>query len=85
MTKLLPENIARTLPLWPMVSDAKPAIALMSVFVGMKGTAKELGLTAQNIFAFKSNDYEKVNLIFNKYLKCVAFLLIIYDNLNNFD
>ena len=51
-----------------MVSDAKPAIALMSVFVGMKGTAKELGLTAQNIFAFKSNDYEKVNLIFNTFV-----------------
>ena len=64
-----------------MVSDAKPAIALMSVFVGMKGTAKELGLTAQNIFAFKSNDYEKVNLIFNTF---VAFWLIICDNLNNF-
>ena len=62
MTKLVPENIARTLPLWPLVTNAKPAIGLLCVYVGMKGTAKELGLTAQNIFSFKTH-FEKVNFI----------------------
>ena len=60
LAKLLPVNVARTLPLWPVVSNSKPAIGLLSVFVGMKGTAKELGVTAQNIFATKNNDLEKV-------------------------
>ena len=60
LTKLLPENVARKLPMWSVLSDSKPAIGLLSIFIGMKGTDKELGLTAQNLFSMKSNDMEKV-------------------------
>ena len=32
----------------------------MGAFVGLKGTAEELGLTAQNILYTNTNDLEKV-------------------------
>lgn len=60
LTKFLPENVARTLPMWPILANSKPAIGLMGAFVGLKGTDKELGLTAQNILSINTNDLEKV-------------------------
>ena len=60
MTKLLPENVARKSPMWSVPSDSKQAIGLLSIFIGLMGTAKELGLTAQNLFGTNGNDFEKV-------------------------
>lgn len=61
---MLPENVARTLPVWSILSDFKPGIGLMTVFIGLKGTDKELGLTNQNTFAMKGNDMGKVLNLF---------------------
>ena len=58
--QMLPEKVAKQSPIWPVVSNAKPGIGVLSVFLGLKGTAEELGLTAQNIFVLKGNDCEKV-------------------------
>jgi len=58
--KLLPEDVARTSPTWPLACSAKPGIGCFSVFVGLKGTTEELGLSAQNVWAFSGNHSEKV-------------------------
>ena len=58
--KLLPEDVAQTSPTWPLVCSAKPGVGCFSVFVGLRGTTEELGLTAQNIWAYNGNHYEKV-------------------------
>lgn len=62
--KLLPEEVARTSPIWPLACSAKPGIGCFSVFVGLKGTTEELGLSSQNVWAYCGKDSEKV--IINK-------------------
>jgi all-trans-retinol 13,14-reductase len=61
---LLPENIAKKSPSWPLTSAIKPAIGNLSVFIGIKGSSKELGLSAQNVWFSSSttSDVENVNL-----------------------
>ena len=61
--KLLPENVARKSPMWSELSKMKQGRALLGVYIGMKGTDKELGITPQNVLVAKTNDFEKVNNI----------------------
>ena len=65
--KLLPESVARKAPVWPIVSSAKPGIGLLAVFVGLKGSAKELGFTAQNGGIFTSFNGEEVLTLLLRY------------------
>lgn len=70
---LLPENLAKTSPCWPLTTSMKPGIGCLSVFIGLRGTTEELGLKAQNVWAFNGSSSEDVilkNLLFKppKYL-----------------
>jgi hypothetical protein len=60
---MLPENIAKKLPSWPLTSDIKPAAGNISVFIGLKGSPKELGLTAQNVWIYSGSNTEDVCII----------------------
>lgn len=55
MTKLLPEAVAKTSPVWPLTRTSQPGIGCLSVFIGLRGTSEELGLKAQNTWAFTSS------------------------------
>ncbi|XP_046452890.1 all-trans-retinol 13,14-reductase-like isoform X2 [Daphnia pulex] len=55
---LLPENIAKTSPAWPLTSAMKPGIGCLSVFIGLRGTAEELGLKAENLWVFTDSSLE---------------------------
>ena len=46
----------------------------MGAFVGLKGTDKELGLTAQNILVSKTNDFEKVRNLNINYIYLIYLL-----------
>ena len=56
MKLLSSEGVARTTPVGPLISTAGPGIGLLFVFIGLKGSAKELGLSAHNGMAFTSFD-----------------------------
>lgn len=60
LLKLLPEKVAQASPSWPIACNAKPGIGCLSVFIGLRGTSEELGLKAQNVWAFTKTDSEKV-------------------------
>lgn len=75
--QLLPEKVAKKSPVWPVVSKANPGIGLLSVFLGLKGTAEELGLTAQNFFVLKGNNCEKVTTKID-YIYHIIFMLTFF-------
>lgn len=50
----------------------KPGVGCLSVFIGLRGTAEELGLKAQNVWAFTGNDSEEVNN-YNHFFKSLKF------------
>jgi len=56
--KLLPENIANQSICWPLVHRSQPSAGCLSIFIGLKGTAEELGLKAQNVWAFAGSHPE---------------------------
>lgn len=60
--KLLPGHAAKLSPTYPLAASLKPGIGCFSVFIGLKGTTAELGLKAQNIWAFTGSDPEQVNI-----------------------
>ncbi|EFX72451.1 hypothetical protein DAPPUDRAFT_308270 [Daphnia pulex] len=49
---LLPENVAKLSPSWSLVNSLSAALGNLTVFIGLKGTPEELGLTAQNVWIF---------------------------------
>jgi all-trans-retinol 13,14-reductase len=57
---LLPENVAKTSPIWPITSLMKPGIGSLNVFIGIRGTAEELGLKAENLWVFTESSIEDV-------------------------
>lgn len=61
LKKLLPEAVAKTSPIWPLTLTAKPGIGNLSVFIGLRGTTEELGLKAQNVWAFTSSGMDYVS------------------------
>ena len=66
--RLLPEKVVKKLPIWPVLSKAKPGIGLLAVYLGLNGTAEEIGLKAQNYFVLKGNNCEKASYFFNLFL-----------------
>ena len=61
MTYLLPPEVAQKSPMYSLVKkdQVRPSIACMQVFVGLQGTSEELGLKAQNIWAYSSSKFTK--------------------------
>nr|CAH0101005.1 unnamed protein product [Daphnia galeata] len=57
---LLPENIAKTSPIWPLTSKMKPGVGCLSAFIGLRGTAEELGLKAENLWIFTESFGSKI-------------------------
>ena len=64
---LLPENIAKKSPVWPLTKSMKPGVGCLSVFIGLRGTTEELGLKAENLWIYDDSIVEKVFNIFRKY------------------
>uniref|UniRef100_A0A0P6E9N6 All-trans-retinol 13,14-reductase n=1 Tax=Daphnia magna TaxID=35525 RepID=A0A0P6E9N6_9CRUS len=57
---LLPERVAEKSPAWPLAKTIRPSVGNLSVFVGLRGTPEELGLTAQNIWIHAGCNLEKM-------------------------
>ncbi|XP_046641861.1 all-trans-retinol 13,14-reductase-like [Daphnia pulicaria] len=55
---LLTEHVAKKSHCWPLTSAIKPAAGNISVFIGLKGSPKELGLTAQNLWIYSGSNTE---------------------------
>ena len=55
---LLPKEVAKATGLTELANQLKPGLALMTVFVGLDGSAEELGLKASNVWAFTDNDLQ---------------------------
>lgn len=57
MTKLLPQEVAMQSPISRLIgSKIDSGVACLSLFVGLSGTAKDLGIKAYNIWAYTGND-----------------------------
>jgi all-trans-retinol 13,14-reductase len=55
---LLPEEVSKKSPLWPLIHTLKPGIGCINVFIGLRGTAEELGLRAENLWIFTDSSSE---------------------------
>ncbi|XP_035688909.1 all-trans-retinol 13,14-reductase-like isoform X2 [Branchiostoma floridae] len=55
---LLPTQIVEKHGLNDIFQYVKPGVGALSVFIGLKGTKEELGLKAQNTWAFMGNDLD---------------------------
>lgn len=55
---LLSEGVAKRSGLMKLSDRLKPGLALMTVFVGLDGSAEDLGLKASNVWAFSHNDLQ---------------------------
>jgi hypothetical protein len=73
---LLTEHVAKKSHCWPLTSAIKPAASNISVFIGLKGSPKELGLTAQNVWMYSGSNTEEVRVW------AFAFLLILSNHVN---
>jgi hypothetical protein len=65
---LLTEHVAKKSHCWPLTSAIKPAAGNISVFIGLKGSPKELGLTAQNLWIYSGSNTEDVRVWAFEYL-----------------
>ena len=74
MKLLSSEGVAGTTPVWPMISTAEPGIGLLFVFIGLKGSAKELGLSAHNGMAFTSFDEGGARFLYFVIDECARLL-----------
>lgn len=63
--KLTPPEVRTRYELDSLFKQVKPGLGLMSVFIGLEGTAEELGVKPQNVWAFKS---PKVDTIVKEYM-----------------
>ncbi|XP_046639196.1 all-trans-retinol 13,14-reductase-like [Daphnia pulicaria] len=52
---LLPENVAKFSPSWSLANSLPAALGNLTVFIGLKGTPEDLGLTAQNVWIFTNH------------------------------
>jgi len=65
--KLLPQNIASSSRLWPIVKEAQHGIGAISVFVGLNCSSEEIDIIHKsNAWVFNKNDIDKA---FNDYGK----------------
>ncbi|XP_076106917.1 all-trans-retinol 13,14-reductase-like isoform X2 [Mytilus galloprovincialis] len=58
--RLLPKEVAVKSSIYPMIKKVGESFSFISMFVGLEGTTKELGLKAQNIWAFTRPDVEEL-------------------------
>ncbi|XP_052073278.1 all-trans-retinol 13,14-reductase-like isoform X1 [Mytilus californianus] len=58
--RLLPKEVAVKSSIFPMIKKVGESFSFISMFVGLEGTTKELGLKAQNIWAFTRPDVEEL-------------------------
>jgi all-trans-retinol 13,14-reductase len=56
---LLPEDVAIDSGYRRWLKNVKPSIAHLGVYIGLKGTAEELGLPKTNFWIYPGNDYDK--------------------------
>jgi all-trans-retinol 13,14-reductase len=56
--RLLPEPIAREHGYEKLLTTVKPSIGHLGVYIGLKGTAPELGLPKTNYWIYPGNDYD---------------------------
>ena len=61
MTYLLPPEVAQRAPLYKFIQNGttKVSPACLQVFVGLKGTAKELKMKAQNVWSYNSVNFSQ--------------------------
>ena len=55
---LLPAEVAASSGYRELVQRVEPSVGHLGVYVGLKGTAKELGLPRTNFWIYPSNDYD---------------------------
>ena len=58
LEKLLPRTLVSRSGLDPLLEQVRHGVGIMSVFIGLDGTAEELGLKPTNVWAFTSADLE---------------------------
>jgi all-trans-retinol 13,14-reductase len=57
--KLVPREVARQHGLSPSVTGAPPSLSHVSLYVGLEGTAAELGLTPTNQWVYPGDDHDQ--------------------------
>ena len=60
--KLLPREISQKSYYTELLKNMEPGAAALSIFVGMDASHDELGLKAQNTWAFTSNSWSEINI-----------------------
>lgn len=60
VTKLLPPEVSRKTGINQLTKRVNPGPGFLMIFIGLGGTKEELGLAAQNTWAFTDPDVEKV-------------------------
>ncbi len=58
--RLLPPEILPRIGMDTILKQVKPGLGLFQVFIGLDGTAEELGLKPQNVWAFRSSKLDSV-------------------------
>lgn len=58
--KLLPQSVSPFDDIMKNTKGVKHGVGAMSVYIGLKGSKKDLGLKAQNTWAFSGNELDKI-------------------------
>ena len=58
--RLLPPEVSSSTGMDTVLKKVKPGLGLFQVFIGLDGTAEELGLKPQNVWAFRSSKLDSV-------------------------
>ena len=66
---LLPEEVGKGCGLVAMANRLRPGMSLLTVFIGLDGSAEELGLKASNVWAFNDSDLQNQ---LDKYISLAA-------------
>jgi len=56
--RLLPPYVAESAGYRPLLASVRPSIGHLGVYIGLQGTAEELGLPRTNFWIYPSNDYD---------------------------
>ncbi|KAH9502815.1 hypothetical protein Btru_074531 [Bulinus truncatus] len=66
---LLPEAVARSSRIYPLISKVGPSISFVSTFIGIEGSSADLKLPASNIWLYDTDD---INEALERYLSSKA-------------
>ncbi|KAK3740160.1 hypothetical protein QZH41_014090, partial [Actinostola sp. cb2023] len=64
--KLLPQSVSPLKNIMKSTKGIKHGIGAMSVYIGLKGSKKDLGIKASNVWAFTNNEVDKITEEFLK-------------------